>query len=376
MKKYILLSVLFCISLSACITPYEATGIDELGDILVVEGIITDDETVITLSRSVMLLSDANSGIIFVDNARVYVECEDGSQWEAEPPPGWDFGSSWRGGKYLIKNNHLDPDLKYRLKIEIEELEYCSDYSNPIVTPEIDSIFWTKRERGYPVMIHVATHSPDNKVLYYRWSYKEDWEIHSDVFLRNYPFYCWNYENSRDILIGSAEKTVFGRISDILTGISPSSEKLSVLYRITVKQNAISKRSYDYYANIKKNAQQIGSIFAPIPSELRGNIVCTSEPNRLVIGYVDVSSTTQKHRFISREEGIYEPFSMNCKPFTMEELLEMYDEFPLGYVLFEWWNPEQSPPMGVIFEYIHIRCVDCTFYGSTEQKPENWPDKK
>jgi len=337
----------------------------------VVEGIITDDETVITLSRSVMLLSDANSSNKFVDNARVYVECDDGSQWEAEPPPGWDFGSSWRGGKYLIKNNHLNPDLKYRLKIEIEELEYCSDYSNPIVTPEIDSIFWTKQGRGQPVMIYVATHSPDNKVLYYRWSYKEDWEINSEIYLEDYPYYCWNMANSRDLLIGSAEKTVFGKLTDKIADLPPSSMKLSVLYRINVKQNAISKRAYDYYKNIKKNAEQTGSIFAPIPSELRGNIICSTDPGRLVIGYVDISSTTQKHRFISRMDNVYETPFMACDEVPRDSLLNWYGVIPNNYVLFM-EDLFADPPF---ITYVPVSCVDCTLYG-TEQKPEDWPDKK
>ena len=370
MKKYILLSVLFCISLSTCITPYEATGIEELGDILVVEGIITDNETTIILSRSAKL-SDDYVGSIYVDNARVYVACDDGSQCEAEPPLGWDLGLDWRGGKYLLKTGTLSSDHKYWLRIEIEERVYESDPSYPIQTPEIDSIFWMKQGRGQPVMIYVATHSPDNKALFYRWSYKEDWEIHSDLYLEDYPFYCWSMANNKDLLIGSGEKTVFGKITDMLAALPPSSRKLSVMYRINVKQNAISKRAYDYYKNIKKNAEQTGSIFAPIPSELRGNIICSTDPGRLVIGYVDISSTTQKHRFISRMDNVYETPFMACDEVPRDSLLNWYGVIPNNYVLFM-EDLFADPPF---ITYVPVSCVDCTLYG-TEQKPENWPDKK
>ena len=380
-----------CFILCGCITEYEATGIDEVADILVVEGVITDDETIITLSRSSNLTDDYQSSISYISNARISVECDDGTQMYGDPHSEGDgYYVIWR---YTIKTGQLNLDCKYRLKIEIEEIdygsddcypnffgeitcpaktyEYCSDYSYPIKTPEIDSIFWIKRGRGQPVMIHVATHSPDRQVLYYRWSYKEDWEINSDVVLEEYPYYCWNQSSNRDLLLGSAEKTVFGKVTEMLAEIPPSNRKLSVLYRINVRQNAISKRAYDYFANIKKNSQQSGSIFAPIPSELRGNIVCTTDPDRPVIGYVDVSTTTQKTRYISRRDNLYEPSRLDyCDAVSIEYLIEIYGED-------EWIDliPGYFVPLPPEMKegYVHVECVDCTYYGTT-QKPDDWPD--
>jgi len=365
---------LLCLILCGCITEYLPTGIDEVADILVVEGIITDDESYITLSRSVTLTDEEDSKISknYINDAKVYIECEDGTQWEAEPFFNLLGGS--RDGQYTIKTGKLDLERQYRLKIEIDEkidrdcewypwnpcptetVEYRSEYSYPIQTPEIDSIFWTKRGRGQPVMIYLATHEPEGKVLYYQWSYREDWEIRSNFYSIYYPYYCWNTANNRDILLGSAEKTVFGKITDIITEIYPTNKKLSVLYRIDVKQNAISKRAYDYFANIKKNAQQSGSIFAPIPSELRGNISCITDPGRPVIGYVDISTTTKTRRYIPVSEGVYER-PIDCIPFSSEEL---GDTVPAGYI-----------SVGGD-AYVPESCVNCTYYG-TQKKPDDWP---
>ena len=368
-----LLSLILC----GCITDFNATGIDELADILVVEGIITDDESTITLSRSVNL-TEESFGDYYVDHARVYIECDDGTQWEAEPS----LDGTLRNGRYTIQTGPLNPDRKYRLKIEIEEVdstgirstfEYCSDYSNSIKTPEIDSVFWAKRGQGQPVAIYVATHEPEGKVLFYRWSYKEDWEINSQYFVEGYPYYCWNVGKNSDLLIGSAEKTVFGKLTDIVAEISPSDRKLSVLYRITVKQNAISKRAYTYFANVKKNVEQTGSIFAPIPSELRGNIICTTDPDRPVIGYVDVSSTTQKHCYILRRDVYEVPYSLRqeCEEISRDSLLSLYDgEIPDNYILL---NPVPVSPDDFPF-YARAQCVDCSYYGTADQKPDDWPN--
>ena len=85
MEKYIiLLNLSLCLLVSGCITEYVATGVKKTSDILVVEGMITDDETHITLSRSVNINSTFYDPI-YVNDANVYVECDDGTQWEAEP---------------------------------------------------------------------------------------------------------------------------------------------------------------------------------------------------------------------------------------------------------------------------------------------------
>jgi len=355
MKKHIISSVLFKNSIIqlfiifnclGCVTNYTATDIDEITDILVVEGVITDGESIITLSQSVSLLDGEYYAPIYIDNAIVYVECNDGMQWQAEP---YDLN-----GRYTIKMGQLDLERKYCLKIEIDKHKYCSDFSYPIKTPEIDSVFWMKSAKGQPINIYVATHSADDEVLFYRWSYREDWEIYSEYQIRNYPYHCWNSANSRDILLGSAERTEFGQVTDKIFEALPSDKRWSILYRITVKQNAISKRAHDYFANIKKNAENIGSIFAPTPSELRGNIICITDPRRPVIGYIDISTITQKTLYISSND-VYE------KPRECEIFIFIIPPDPTVFIRYS--------DIG----YVHISCADCTYNGGTPLKPDDWP---
>ena len=402
-----LLSLLLC----GCVTDFEPKDIDEVSSILVVEGIVTDDITNITLSRSENLLNDNASDTYYVDNAKVYVECDDGTQFHADS---WDWGMS-REGKYTIQTGKLNPDRKYCLKIEVEELdtdvtfiksrslptktyEYHSDYSYPIQTPEIDSVFCLKRGKGQPVMIFVATHSPYNEIMYYRWSYKEDWEYYSEFVyydeekcpkcnfepLKNgqvcprcgnekkeIPYYCWDKSKSTALLLGSAEKTVFGKLTDKIVEYPPTSRRISYLYRIDVKQNAISKRAYDYFNNIRRNSENTGSLFAPVPSELRGNIVCETDPGRPVIGYIDISTTTQKRKYISGKNIYEHPYS-DCKVLTIEDIVELVGEqylpLPGEYIIYHWYP--MAPP-----EFLKLKCVDCTYYGGKTDKPEDWPNE-
>lgn len=380
---------LSCIILSGCITDYIAQGIDEEQNILVVEGHISQGESYISLSKSANLNDVAF--FEFINNAVVYVECDDGARMYAENPI---YNAGFSNNRYVIQTENLQFDRKYRLKIEIEEIdtssegcifqngvyvncpvktiEYCSDYAYPIVTPEIDSVFWTKSGPGQFVQIHVTTHDPEQQALHYKWSYQEDWEIKSDVLPINipYPSTCWNFEKSRDILIGSGEKTVFGNVSGIIATLPPTSRKLEVMYRIIVQQNSISKRAYDYFANIKKNTQKMGGLFDPIPSELRGNITCITEPDRPVIGFIDVSLTTQRKLYIAREEGVYEfiPRLWDCDMISEESLAELFEgkDIPKEYVPY-------FSELGMSLYYIIDKCVDCTLFGTTD-KPTDWSD--
>ena len=384
-----LLITLNCIFLSGCITKYNATGIDETTDILVVEGVITDDESTITLTRSVNINEEGYWDPVSVANANVYVECEDGTQTlpALYNPP--DYSTSERDtgvGKYIVKNGQLNVEHKYRLKIEVDNYEYVSDYSYPIKTPEIDSVFWRKRAEGEPVMIYISTRVPDDDILYFRWSYKEDWEINTKIDRETdmspavaLPHRCWDKYSSRDIFLGSSENSVSDEIAEIITEISPWERRLSVLYRIVVKQNAISKRAYDYFVNIKKNSENIGSIFAPTPAELRGNIICITDPSKPAIGYIDVSSTTQKTQFISRRDNIYEePSYFDCEIYT-EDFVKLMEG--IETIIPPWY--EKHPPGIMPPTYVYKRCVDCRFPDSgrfpgtytepTTQKPDDWP---
>ena len=349
-----LLIILNCIG---CVSEYKAKGIDEITDILVVEGIITDDESIIKLSQS-KNITDEDNAPISISDAIVYVECDDGTKTQPglyEPSDVWP-----RIGRYTIKTGKLNPERKYRLKIEFDRHEYRSDFSYPINTPEIDSVFWRKSGKGQPVNIYVATHSAEDEVLFYRWSYREDWEIWPEYYpAPGFPQQCWSSANSRDILIGSAEKTEFGQLTDKIFEALPSDKRWSVLYRIAVKQNAISKRAHDYFTNIKKNSQNMGSIFAPTPSELRGNIICTTDPKRPVIGYIDISSTTQKTKYISRFDYLYERNNLDCSVYTAQQLIEKYGTIPIAYVKI---GPD---------DYILLVCVLCE---GTAPKPDDWPD--
>jgi len=397
--------------LCGCITEFEAKHTDDIADILVVEGLITDDESTIVLSSSAGLKDDNRNMFAYhVTGAKVYIECDDGMQWSA---------ARQNYGEYTIENGKLNPEKQYRLKILVEtgrapsvektgnaqsvektghapslQGEYHSEYAYPLITPEIDSVFWTKKDRGQPVNIHVATHATDSMVQYCRWSYREVWELkpqhliedegkcpkclltgldNKDVIcpycgfeLTRFPYYCWNSASSKEMLLGSSEKTVSGRLTEILTKTPPSNERFSILYRMDVTQNAISKQAYNYYTNIKKNSQQSGGIMSHIPAELKGNIICVTEPGQKVIGYMDVASITRGRLYVY--PNVYEAPMSQCTPKSRYEITLLHGYFPDWY----YGLPGLGGVAGMVF--VSRKCVDCTSEGASKYRPADWPE--
>ncbi len=352
------------IFMCGCITEYDAKEVNETVDILIVDGTITNDTTYITLSKAVPLTDEIND-MLYINNATLYVECNDGTQ---------SINSVAEGqGKYLIKTGKLNDNYQYRLKIFIDEKEYQSEYLSPLITPEIDSISLIKAGKGKPVYICVSARDSRNQSPYYLWSYKEDWEfktrLRANAFRdngiiiaatsQNNRYYCWQSDRSHTLLLGETSKLNDNIISEKkLIEMDPSDDRLSELYHISVTQNLIRKEAYDYYANLQKNIEQTGSLFSPIPSEMRGNIICVANPEMHVVGYVEVSTTSRKKRFIWKSEEIYEEPRSLCQQqinaTAIADALYIYD--PLVENL-----------------YAPRECVDCTVNG-TKTRPDFWPD--
>lgn len=385
--QYILLSILLSGLLSGCIDEYTPKDVEEMSGLLVVEGMITNDTTIIKLSKSVGILEDI-SELTILYNADVLVETDNGQTFPAT--------SVSQNGEYIIPIGDLIPGTQYKLKIKAEGNEYESSPLTPVLTPPIDSIYAYKERDGEPIYVTVSTHKEGSETGYYLWSYNEIWEINArlnaellhttepihpdyegDIFFAGErggyivyydnidgPYFneglnCWGYGRSNSLLLGSSDKLSENRIINLkLSQYEPSDYRFSSLYYIKLKQNTLRKETYDYLSNLQKNAESTGDIFGPIPSEMKGNIVCTTDPSIHVIGYIDVSITSSMEKFIPRSGSLYEAPYMDCK-----EIGEWEDGYaPLYY----------QERVGIFYAW--KECLDCRLSrNATKNRPPFWP---
>jgi hypothetical protein len=372
MKKigpYLLFVVLFAGCRDKFELPLRETDVSRL----VVEGVLTAGQapTTISLSRTVNVNDTAR--IKPVSLAKLTVEGKDGSNFNL---------NETGNGIYMHPGLPLVIGQEYRLRIHTSDnREYLSDYTLARQTPPIDSISWKGDNQG--VVIYANSHDPANDTRYYKWDFDETWEIQSYypatykwtggtsiVYSPDYHVICWKYDQSTNIIIGSTAQLQSDVVSEApLRKIPFGSDRLSVRYSMLLRQQSLTKEAYQYLSIMKNNTESIGSIFGPLPAELRGNIKCVSNPEESVVGYVTASSFAEKRIFITRAEANWK-FSQDCPYVTVPNIPDSLKLFLGSYLPFA--SAEERFGMVISYNLAHAPCVDCVLRGGDLNKPSYW----
>ena len=295
-------------------------------------------------------------------------------------------------GRYRILLPTLTNGGQYRLRINTRDgKEYLSDYVECKQTPEIDSLSW-QREKEDGTQVYVNAHDDNNSSMYYKWEYHETWEFHANYqpniayspatpnppgIIRIDPdtsiYKCWNDSYSNQILIGTTVNLTRDRVYLPLAFTPRASVKMSVLYSIEVKQNVLSKQAYEFYEKLKKNTETTGSIFDAQPSNINGNIHCTTNPEETVIGFINVSTLSKKRLFIYNSQLPGWRYSDPCYIYDTRNAADSIREvFNSGAILL---IPMEEDMFGNIvrFYYTYERhCMDCRVRGYN-RRPSYWP---
>jgi hypothetical protein len=308
------LSILAISVLYSCKRSYAPPAITAPNNYLVVEGVIAagQDSTIIKLSRTVNLsgTNTANPEL----NATVTVQ--------GDQNVSYNLSQVDTTGRYGAPPLNLDNSHKYRLLITTTDGKtYASDYESVKITPPIDTLGYNIT--GIGLNIYTNAHDPSNNTKYYRWDYSETY-IYNSPILTYYKFdetntdplkmsvtrtpdelinTCYVTLNSSNVLLNSSAKLTQDVIqNNQITQIPKDSEKILHRYSIIVRQYALTPEAYAFWSILKRNTEQIGTIFDVQPSEVKGNIHCTSNPSEPVVGYISVSSIAQKRIFIDRQD--------------------------------------------------------------------------
>ncbi|EMR01475.1 DUF4249 domain-containing protein [Cesiribacter andamanensis] len=356
------------LSVSSCVDPYEPEIITEAQNYLVIEGALNSGApTELRLSRTVGL-ADPNtySPERF---AVVSVESDGGNMI---------YLTGNANGIYTAPDLDLNPAHRYRLRIQTNTSgEYLSDYVTLKPTPPIDSIHWVQTAEG--VQLYVNTHDPLGSTRYYRWEYEETWEVRApyraefeyvdrQIVPRDPipPRLCWAQENSAQVLIGSSARLVRDVIfNQPLVFIPHTSWKLSQRYSLLAKQYALSREAFEYYQQLKKNTEETGSFFDPLPVELRGNIYSVNNAQEPVIGYFDAGSVQEQRIYIDGSEVNPWGYRVRCDIVMVSpDSLDFY--FGGGTL-----QPLYKDDEGNYYGSENIDCYDCSAKANPV-KPDFW----
>lgn len=367
----------------SCRKPYEPIVIKVDYNYLVIDGVINagaNSVTTINLTRT-KNLNDTTYLPKPENGAQVVIETENGGSF---------LLSSQGNGSYKSQSLNLNASAKYRLKITTSNGHvYQSEYVPVKITPPIDSLSWKQDSVYQDATIYAHTHDPQNNTRFYRWDFVETWQYRAPIeatygvnnglsfFISpfdtvNQQYNCWGTINSSTIAVASSEALSQDVISyAVVNKVPHNAEKMMVRYSINVRQYGLTKEAYQYWQIIEKSTQQTGTIFDPQPSQVLGNIHCITDPNEPVIGFVSVSTTTEKRMFIDHSElgnWFFKPSGVVCLTISTFQN-------PIDFRIINYPDTTFS-----IYYYVSggglvltkKDCLDCRRRGGTNSKPSFW----
>jgi hypothetical protein len=360
----------------SCLDPYTPPEVESNVNYLVVEGFLDIGIATTTIKLSRTTLLSADNAVAAESNASVFIEGEDGNTYA--------LPESSTPGTYVKQNLIIDPTITYRLNITTRnQKKYASDFVPFKKAPPIDSITWAVE--GNDVRIYANAHDDQDKTVYYLWKFNETWAYHSkyhsvikfedgQVKPRSSAediFNCWTTRPSPRILITSTAQLAQDVVREYLLQTIPlTSIKLQSEYSILVRQFALTKDALDYWQQVRKNTENIGSIFGPQPSQLPSNIHCLTNPEEPVIGYFGASSVEEQRIYIFHDQVPPTP------EITGYETCEA-DTLKLEFVRDFGGSSSLIDPAYIGIALVGYRestdfCVDCRQAGGTTVKPDFW----
>lgn len=395
MKKFwFLLSACFLSSLLflRCVEPLNYEVLD-LGQTLVVEGVITDQEGPYTVA---LTWSSPLDTIGFQPVTGAYVRItEEGGPTEilTEGPQ----------GKYTTPQGGLRGQIgkKYQLQLDLADgRAYQSEWMELLRVPAIDTLYSELQETVtfdgplQGMQVYLDTRDPENNTRYYRWTWEETWK-----YAVPYPdFYefiggnqvepadppneeCWQQESSRLIQVATSIRNQEDVIAAYpLFFVPVNDHRLQSRYSLLVQQYAMGETEYLFWNKLMESTQSGGGLFDVQPQSVRGNVSNLANPGEPVLGYFSASAVAEKRMYINRSSVLSQvdkTYLDNCT-LNLDTIFtginsqdSVLRRVRSGEVFLNFYY-ETAAIRGYILT--SKECSDCTARGGTTERPDFWID--
>ncbi|MEN2283842.1 DUF4249 domain-containing protein [Algoriphagus sp. SE2] len=385
MRKIATYLFVFLFMLSACREPFNPEIEPSDLKVLVVEGYLDTEglPSILNLSYTRNINSDDSFSPTY-PNAIVFLESESGAQFDLNP-----LGN----GSYEFAHDISETE-NYRLRILIDDgASYTSELLKPILTPEIIDVGFEKNEEGVEVYL---TTKGDENADDFLWTFEETYAFRPRIptsyrydpdlktvvlsTQENRTDLCYRDLISSDLILETSsrfeDQFVFRQS---ITQIIKGDERLSNRYSILISQKALDQKASEFWEVMRKNTDDLGSIFSPLPSNIGGNFKNDQDSGAPVVGYLSLGTVKQRRLWIDFRDvipwGVAEVedyFGCIAEPDTVfipdyEVAFRTGSYMPAVPIFCD----NCYDPIG--FLKAERRCVDCTLRG-TNVKPDFWED--
>ncbi len=382
LKRYdmALFLVLFIAGLTACREPYAPPAITQPNRYLVVDGFINTGANTVTtfnLNRTRNLGDTTVIGIPEL-GAQMSLIGTNGNTYPLIDPD--------RTGSYSTAPLTLDVTQQYHITVTTTAGEqFVSDPVPCLANPPIDSISW---QQPLDLSIYASTHDPTDKTHYYRYDYNETWEHDSQLMSvytvvngylvatdsSNQTWRCWTTDTSTNILLATSAANTTDTIAGFRLMTIPNSDpRVDIDYSILVRQYALTADAYNYWQLIQKTTQDVGTLFDVQPTQLTGNIHCTTNSAEPVIGFISATNVQAQRIYIfesSLHDWKHNQPGFNCDTMTIPTTFA--NPFAYNYP-----NPNWAPyyfESDYVLVLVSAVCLNCTLVGGTSIRPPFMPN--
>ncbi len=372
-----------------CVEPFRPSLEDESLDLLVVEGLITDEAGAfgVSLTSTVPVYNDWNIVTDYKPVTGALVQIMD------------DRGNSYllienRAGWYETEEKDLKgtPGFTYTLLISTAEgKQYESSPELMREVPQIDTVHYEEVNRTHfdqeipyeenwlNILVDARATGDDN--TYFKWEFEETWEFEMPGYVMvghgsgesapppsmetiDIEFekkHCWVTESSGSILIKSTVESPSNEIKDfVLQSIGPPDDRLNIQYSIMVKQYLISGELYNFFRLLRESNKETGGIYEKSPAQIFGNIQCC-DGSEEALGYFMASAVKTKRIFI-------DPVEHHIAEGTAYEDCGWHTDIPRYQKVFLYGTYDSG---NTNVYSLNVYCTDCRIRG-TNLKPDYW----
>ena len=369
-SRYLILITAAIILIGGCITQF-IPETDESSDILVVEGMITDQfrTNKIKISKTLPLGKIVSPKPV----KGAVVTITDG------------YNSQYRLMEYPTGTYYTDSTIfrgkvggKYTLRILTGGRSYVSSPMEMKPVPKVDSLYYEKvviterNEWGYGeegCQIYLDTYDPSGQCLFYRWDFAETWEIRLPYNVPNWK--CWITRASEVINIRNTSVYGQARVKRYpLLFVSNKTDRLKEKYSILVKQLSLTLDEFNYWEKLQNVYENVGGLYDVTPMAIPSNIRNEYNPDEIVLGYFSVSAVSEKRIFIDELFSGMPYLYNNCPADTIWGGSYVHIDGLGSYV---WVIDDHTYEIGNPYRVITFskECADCTTRG-TSVKPSFW----
>ncbi|HNW51790.1 MAG TPA: DUF4249 domain-containing protein [Prolixibacteraceae bacterium] len=283
-----------------------------------------------------------------------------------------------------IPEEYLMPGNQFKVIVQTPDgNRYKSSYEEMLPCPPVDSVYYllehheteTSGEMIDGLQFYIDFNATNYFGKFYRWIVEETYEYHATWLATEYwdpdriyregsaSFVCYKTEVLNDINLLSTDGLTQNRYTKAkLHFVDDHSQRLLYQYSILVRQHSLSKQSYSYWGDLKKNNQATDGLYTKQPARPRGNLVNENDSTEVVLGYFSVSSETTKRIVVNSvpELKFYDVGLCDAE----------FSTGPLPYHKLVFFVYDNAPDGTFQKGRTTIDCVDCKKQGGVVEKPD------